>query len=255
MNNEKKYDVVKQDKWECPADTGVPLLTMPNVPKPLHGLPPRVIMGKSTWDHVRKRCYFEAGYKCEICGCEPPKGQLHAHELYSYDWKAGTGKFERCIAICKQDHDFIHSGRLITMLKNNNILYPKEYVLGVVEKGFKLVYEYNTTHRNKKPLRVYSTFLNYLEVPSIHDEMEKLIDKYEIQFYEDPDEQAEWGDWKLLIGDVAHPTPYANYWEWKDAMNERSKFDTARIAGQSDPFSGGSFDVAKALLDSIRKKS
>lgn len=249
MNKEKTYDVIKQKKWVCPTGTGVPLITMPNVPKPLHGIPPRVIMGKSTWDHVRKKCYFDAGYKCEVCGCEPPKGQLHAHELYSYDYTTGTGTFERCIAICKKDHDFIHSGRLITLYKQGNLLYPKEYVLNVVEKGFKLVYDYNCTHRNKKPLRVYSTFLEYLKVPSLKDEMEALIDKYEIKFYDDqPSESLGWSDWKLMIGPNEYPTPYANEAEWKLAMMEKSKEDTARMVG--NPFKGESFDLVTAILNS-----
>ena len=244
----KHYDVVKQDGWVCPAGTGVPLITMPNVPKPLHGLPPRVIMGKTTWDHVRKKCYYDAGYKCEICGEEPPKGQLHAHELYSYDYLAGTGKFERCIAICKKDHDFIHSGRLITMLKNNNILYPREYVLSVVEKGFKLIHDYNCMHRNKKPLRAFSTFLEYLKVPSIHDDMVALIDKYDIQFYDMPSKVADWADWKLLIGEREYPTPYANMDEWKAAMEEKGKQDTARMA--DNPFKGKVYDIVDAILNS-----
>lgn len=244
----KRYDVVKVNQWVCPTGTGVPLITMPNVPKPLHGLPPRVIMGKSTWDHVRKKCYYDAGYKCEICGDEPPKGQLHAHELYSYDYKNGTGKFERCIAICKKDHDFIHSGRLITMLKNKNVLYPREYVLSVVEKGFKLIHDYNCLHRNEKPLRVYSTFLEYLKVPSIHDDMIRLFDKYDIRFYQHPDKGADWSDWKLLIGKREYPTPYANIDEWKEAMEEKSKQDTARMA--ENPFSGGVFDLVEAIFNS-----
>lgn len=251
MIKTKQYDVVKQDTWECPTGTGVPLITMPNVPKPLHGLPPRVIMGKTTWDHVRKRCYFDAGYKCEICGCEPPKGQLHAHELYSYDWKKGTGKFERCIAICKQDHDFIHSGRLITLYKQGNLLYPKDYVLGVVEKGFKLISEYNATHRNKAPLRVYSTFIEYLKVPDLAEDMERLINKYDIQFYQHPDESADWGEWKLVLGNKEYPTPYANIYEWKEAMMEQSKRDTMRQV--ENPFQGKGFDVLESILKNAKK--
>ena len=139
----KDYKVEKIKQWRCPEGTGAPLITMPNVPRPLHGLPPRKLMGDTTWNRVRKRCYYDAGYKCEICGEEPPKGQLHAHELYTYDFAEGTGTFERCIAVCKKCHDFIHSGRLVTMFKNGNMLYPKSYLLTVVEKGFKIISEYN----------------------------------------------------------------------------------------------------------------
>ena len=164
-----------REEWECPAGTGVPLITMPNVPRPLHGLPPRKIMGATAWDRMRKSCYFDAGYKCEICGVDPPKGQLHAHELYSYDWKEGTGKFERCIAICKKDHDFIHSGRLITLHKQGSPLYSKSYVLGVVEKGFKLIHDYNEAHPDNEPLKAYATFLEYLKAPDLAEEMSELI--------------------------------------------------------------------------------
>lgn len=249
MMNKNDYKVEKTETWKCPAGTGIPLITMPNVPRPLHGLPPRKIMGQANWDRMRKRCYYDAGYKCEICKCEPPKGQLHAHELYSYDWLEGTGKFERCIAICKQDHDFIHSGRLITMLKNGNPLYPKSYVLGVVEKGFKLISEYNATHRNKKPLKAYSTFLEYLKVPEIREDMEKLIKKYGIEFYEEPTHIAKWSDWRLLYGTKEYPTPYKDVAEWQTAMEQNAKQDTMRIAGETNPFKGGVYDRIDEILN------
>ncbi len=240
------YKVEKVKQWKCPGETGVPLITMPNVPRPLHGLPPRKLMGDSTWNHVRKRCYFEAGYKCEICGCEPPKGQLHAHELYTYDFIDGTGTFERCIAICKKDHDFIHSGRLITMYKNGNILYPKSYVLDVVEKGFKLISEYNAEHRNKKPLKAYATFLDYLKVPSLQQDMAKLIEKYNIEFYSEPKRIAKWENWRLVWCGKEYHTPYKDQGEWVEAMEKAGKNDTMRAV--KDPFKGGVFDEIDSIL-------
>lgn len=242
-----EYDVKKVTKWNCPAETGVPLLTMPNVPRPLHGLPPRKIMGATAWNRVRKRCYFNAGYKCEICGVDPPKGQLHSHELYSYDWLEGTGKFERCIAICKKDHDFIHSGRLITMYKNGNMLYPKSYVLDVVEKGFKLIHDYNVEHRNQKPLRAYCTFLEFLKVPELEQDMRRLIEKYEIKFYKEPKRFARWDKWRLVFGTKEYPTPYESQADWEEAMKIASKNDTVRAV--QNPFSGGVFDLMKEDLD------
>lgn len=219
------YKIERVEKWTCPEETGVPLITMPNVPRPLHRLNPRNIMGQSTWNHVRKRCYYNAHYKCEICGVDfaEIKPRYAAHELYSYDYMAGTGKFERCIAICAQCHNAIHSGRLITMYKNGNQLYPKQYVLKVVEHCFRLVSQYNAEHRNKKPLKLYATFLEYLKVPELHDDMVKLIDKYNIQFYMEPKRIAKWQDWKLIIGNKEHKTPYKDEGEWIAAMEEANK--------------------------------
>lgn len=75
-------DIKEVDKWVAPSkdDDPVKVLSMPNVPKPLHLRPPRSVLGQSTWDRMRKRCYYDAGYKCEACGAEPEKGKLHCLE-------------------------------------------------------------------------------------------------------------------------------------------------------------------------------
>ena len=77
----KEYKVEKRLKWECPEDGGVPLLTMPNLPKPMHGLNPRTIMGDAAWTRARKKAYYDAGYRSEISGVlSAGPGELHAHE-------------------------------------------------------------------------------------------------------------------------------------------------------------------------------
>lgn len=245
--NDEEIDKIKVTKWECPTETGIPLITMPNIPKPLHALPPRNIMGRTAWDRARKLCYFKANYKCEICGCEPPKGNLHAHELYTIDYLEGTSTFNRCIAICKQDHDFIHSGRLVTLFKEGNTLYPKSYVLKVVEKGFKLVSDYNKEHPGEEPLRVFDTFLDYLRVPELADEMAELIRKYDIKFYCSPRRPARWDKWRLVWRGKEYKTPYKNYEEWMAAMEEKRKTDTIRQI--SNPFSGGAYDELRKILE------
>ena len=60
--------------------------------------------------------------------------------------------------------------------------------------------------------------------------MEKLIKKYDMKFYTEVTDMVEWGDWKLLIGENEYPTPYQNEKDWEEAMKERSKNDTARMA-------------------------
>lgn len=243
----KDYKVEKIKQWTCPEGTGAPLITMPNVPRPLHGLPPRKLMGDTTWNRVRKRCYYDAGYKCEICGEEPPKGQLHAHELYTYDFAEGTGTFERCIAVCKKCHDFIHSGRLVTMFKNGNMLYPKSYLLTVVEKGFKIISEYNAEHRNMRPLKAYVTILDYLKVPELHDDIDALIKKYDILFYSEPNHIAKWEKWRLVWNGREYYTPYKSQTDWEEAMQKASKTDVMRAV--KDPFSEGIFGEIKKKLD------
>lgn len=247
------FDIEKVKQWQCPEGTGIPLITMPNVPRPLHGkgMQPRTIFGKSTWDFMRKSAYYNAGYKCEICGREPEKGDLHAHELFSYDYNKQTGKFERVVAICRTCHDGIHSGRLITMFKNKNPLYPKSYVLRVAENCFSLVHKYNLEHKDE-PLRVYGTYLEYVDVPELRDEMLALIKKYDIKFYEeDVPKNKRWKGWKVIVGKNTYNSPYKSQREWQEAMKEANAKDNMRNV--PDPFSGGVFDEISRIIDNNKQ--
>lgn len=245
----KKYPIEKRLKWECPEEGGAPLLTMPNIPKPLHAVAPRAIMGEQAWTKVRKRAYYDAGYRSEISRVlSAGPGGLHAHEVYDINYVTGICKFKRVCAITPQEHVyFIHSGRMLTLWKNGNPLYSTERVLAGIENGFKLIYEWNKAHPRRKKLKVYQTILEYLKYPELADKLEELIDKYEIEFWgEDVKHMCDWEDWKLMIGDKEYPTPYANYQAWEEAMKVKSAEDTQRQV--QNPFTGGVYDEINKLL-------
>lgn len=245
-------DIIEVDHWQCPEGTGVPLITMPNVPRALHGqgMQPRTIYGPSVWNFMRKKAYYNADYKCEICGCEPAKGQLHAHELFSYDYMQHEGRFERCVAICAKCHNAIHSGRLISMFKRNNPLYPKSYVLKVVEHCFKQIYEYNKTHDEE--LRVYATFVDYLREPELKEEMSELIKKFNIKFYtEKLSKRGRWKGWHVHVGNKTVMSPYKSQSDWERAMLEMQMRDTIRNV--ETPFKGEGFDAINEILKESKK--
>lgn len=239
-----KIKLIEQEEWKAPTGTGTFIITMPNVPRPLHGMPPRKIMGQTEWDKMRKRCYYNAGYKCEACGAEPERGGLDAHELYSINWIEGTSTFMRCVALCKKCHSFIHSGRLITLYKQGNPLYTREVLLNTVEHGFKLIYEHNKKYGDD--LKAYGTFLEYLKVPSITADILGLIKKYHMGFYCEPDHIAKWSDWRLVWKGKEYYTPYADEAAWEAAMVEYGKTDTKRQA--KNPFKGEAFDAINQIL-------
>lgn len=254
------FDVITVDEWECPAENGVPILTMPNVPHALHGkgLQPRTIYGTTVWNFMRKACYKNAGFKSEVSGVEPEKGKLESHELFSYDYIKQEGVFQRCIALSKEEHNFIHSGRMITMYKNGNIYYPKSYVLKVVENGFKLIHDYNVEHPDQEPLRVYDTYLEYLST-DLHDDMVDLIKKYDIKFYKAHiPRHKRWKGWHVIVGNKRYDTPYENMDDWKAAMDEAGKKDSDRILMdriKNNPFQGGAYDeMNKIIKSSIERK-
>lgn len=250
----KDFDVIKVNRWECPTDNGAPILTMPNIPKPLHGkgLQPRTIFGASTWNFMRKACYANADFKSEISGEVPPKGQLHAHELFSYNYEKQEGVFIRCIALTKREHDFIHSGRLITMFKRGVMYYPKTYVLDVVENGFKIIHEYNLEHPDDEPLRCYATILDYLECPELHDEIVELIEKYDIKFYEEHiKKNKRWKGWHVIVGKNRYDSPFEKQSDWEAAMEEREKTDTLRNA--NNPFDDDIYRQMREAMEKVKK--
>lgn len=250
-----QYDVKLITKWTPPeGDDLRPLIAMPNLPKPTHALAPRTLLGAGTWNHMRKACYAEADDTCEICGDKPESlRHRHAHEVYEIDYEKGEVKFVRAVCVCSLDHlGCIHTGRAITLFKQGNPLYPKEFLLEGAEKAFKTIYEYNKDHP-RADLRAYATFLDYLKSDELKGPMEELIEKYEVKFYmEDPKKVASWGDWKLIIGSEEYPTPYKDMEAWQKAMEERGKKDSARILQKSveEKFSG---EVYKELENIIKE--
>lgn len=252
----KDYDIKLVTKWSPPKDDDLrPLIAMPNIPKPLHSQAPRTLLGASTWNHMRSACYAKADNTCEICGDKPENlRNRHAHEVYEIDYKKGTAKFVRAFCVCALDHlGCIHTGRAITLYKQGNPLYPKEFLLEGAEKAFRTIQEYNKDHP-KADLRAYATYLDYLKCDDLRKEMEGLIEKYKIKFYqEDEKKMAKWEDWKLIIGEREYPTPYKSYKEWEEAMKKINENDSARKMQKNieEKFSGGVYDELNKILKTI----
>ena len=211
-------------------------------------------MGETEWNKVRKRAYYDAGYRSEISRelrAEP--GGLHAHEVYDINYVTGVCTFKKVCAITPLEHVyFIHSGRAITMWKNKNPLYSTEKLLRGVENGFKLIYEWNKSHPRSKKLKPYQTFLEYLKQEELREPMKELIKKYDIEFWgEDTKRMCDWEDWKLVIigkdgKKEEYPTPYKDYQAWEEAMALKAKEDNTRKI--DSPFKDGAYDEIEKIL-------
>lgn len=207
------------------ATTGAVLLTMPNIPLPLHRLNPRKVLGREAWGIMRKTCFKKAQYKCEVCGRHLTERSAQAHELYSYSYMTGTAIFVRCVCICDICHKGIHSGRSVTDYRKGII--TKEELLYIIENVFRIVSEYNNSHKNQKPLRVYESFLRCLKDQGLCREVQLLIDKYEIEFYrEEKNHFVRWGDWRLYFGNSAYKPIYATKAAWMAVEGVRNMAQT-----------------------------
>lgn len=235
------YDVIMLTKWSCSSETGVPLLAMPNVPRPLHGMAPRTILGSEKWNEMRLNAYLRAGYRCEICGkvfqknesCRLPDHSVH--ELFSYDYENGIGKFIRCVSLCQDCHDFIHSGRMLTLYKERNAFYPRERVLKIIEDRFKMISEYNACHSDE--IKLYFTFINYTKAnnPRIDfsSNVRSFIEKYNIEFYKEPRHIPKIEDWKMVIDEREYPTIYGDYKDWLQGTQSYGDSDFIRQAAKN----------------------
>jgi hypothetical protein len=63
------------------------------------------------WDILRRRCYAQATFKCEVCGGRGKKWPVEAHEVWDYNDTTHVQKLVRLIALCPQCHAVKHIGR------------------------------------------------------------------------------------------------------------------------------------------------
>ena len=118
------------------------ILTQPNIPKPLHGLAPRTIMGQEWWDTERQKAYASTDYHCVACGVPKSEAKkfhwLEAHEYWKFDYRKGTAEVISIEPLCHYCHNFIHSGRLAMIMGKEKSVEEAEDIL---EHGFKLLAE------------------------------------------------------------------------------------------------------------------
>lgn len=105
------------------------VLTHPNIPAPMHGLAPRVILGNKWWNETRRAAYQSTNYHCLACGVHKSKAKgrkyLDAHEAYLINYAVGRMEYAETIPLCQYCHNYIHSGRLAWLLSERKITQAK----------------------------------------------------------------------------------------------------------------------------------
>ena len=180
-------------------------LTHPNIPKPLHGVNPRTILGREWWDEKRQIAYAEHNYHCWACGIHKQDAKHHrwleAHESYDINYKTGEVRLIEIIALCHSCHNFIHSGRMKSLWEKKEMGTDK--CLDILLHGLSILSKHDL-----KPYWVAEYLWYYIN---------DVVDEYEIpkEAYKD-DGDASWSDWHLNIDGKKYYTPYKNIDEWKE---------------------------------------
>ena len=171
------------------------ILLCPNIPKPLHHVNPRTVLGSAWWDVVRRAAYESTDFHCVACGISRVSGErglLDAHEVYAIDYKRGRAVYVEAVPLCQKCHAYIHDGRLKALLDKHEITQAR--FAAVIQHGDRVL---------------AAAGLKRLT----HAERENIITDSIVV-----GDVAEWGQWRLVVNGVEYPPKFFTYEEWKEMM-------------------------------------
>jgi hypothetical protein len=82
----------------------------------------RQVLPREAWDRLRRQVYTACGYRCAICGT---RGQLHCHEVWSYDDAAHVQRLEGFQALCADCHHIKHLGHAGILASQGKLDYER----------------------------------------------------------------------------------------------------------------------------------
>lgn len=177
---------VKRPKWKPRPE----LLLCGNVPNPMHGRAPRVVLGSKWWEQTRQAAYRSTAFHCAACGVwkHQAKGRkwLEAHEVYEIDYLRGRMTYVETVPLCHYCHAYIHSGRLAAMLEE-----------GWISQGR------------------YAAIVRHGDLVLAEAGLEQPVP------YTGP--MAEWSDWRLVIDGVEYPPKHKNANAWRRAYDKKPR--------------------------------
>lgn len=177
------------------------LLTHPHIPKPLHGVAPRTVLGEVWWEKEKARARHAARSRCQACG--EFSGNLEAHETYGTDYKTGVAKYLKTVMLCHSCHNFIHSGRLEMIAGKEKTI---EEVKAILAHGFRILAAANRTEGRKlKAFPATCELADALQVKRHGVRASKL-----------PDSTVPWEAWRLEINNKRFAPVFPTYGAWEN---------------------------------------
>lgn len=135
--------MVKIIKYQQPKPkfTRPIILLHPNIPKPMHGMNPRTVMGQKWWDIEREKTAKHNNYCCWSCGVHRQDAKYHkwleCHESYKINYAKGIMKLEELVSLCHSCHNYIHNGRMEALVAKGKM--PQWKYNRIIEHGNKIV--------------------------------------------------------------------------------------------------------------------
>jgi hypothetical protein len=182
------------------------LLQHPNIPKPLHGMAPRVIKGQEWWDVTRQKAYASTNYHCLACGVHKTAAKYHqwleAHEDYTIDYKNGIMNVKEIIPLCHSCHNFIHCGRL--WMVNRKTKQGLLKILEVMNHGMTILRDNNLPMHYHAAMMCDHLGINY------------ECDVMTMEGIED----VAWDKWHLILDGQKYYSKFKDIIEWHQYYNK-----------------------------------
>jgi len=188
---------LSEEDLEIPEFEGTnpKLLLCPNIPKPMHGVNPRTVLGSKWWSKERKEAYKRTNYHCEACGVHKMRAKyrqwLEGHELYSINYRLGRMIYIRTTPLCHFCHNYIHDGRLEALLDKGKISHGK--FAQIIQHGDDVLKRANLKRPNKR------------------DRDRAIVDAIL------SGNIAEWKDWRMIVNGEEYPPIYVDHNHWRMA--------------------------------------
>jgi len=176
------------------------ILCHPHIPKPLHGVSPREIMGKKWWDNERQKVYASTNYHCAACGVHKSEAKKHkwleAHEFWHINYNTGICEITSIEPLCHYCHNFIHSGRLSVIIDKEK---TEKEVKEILEHGFKILSDNNL-----------------LCFPfTMHLGISLGCNTYNAKTYILRGKNISWDKWKLIWNGIEYKSKFNSQEEWR----------------------------------------
>lgn len=191
------------------------ILQHSNIPKPLHGMAPREILGKAWWDKTRKAVYAKQDFKCIACGVHKMDAKYHnhieAHEYYDMDYAKGCMEIKEIVGLCHSCHAYIHSGRTNMMMQSGKI--GQQRALGIMRHGFKVLKKAGLEPWHGH-CQTYLNMLDFLGLPidkSLISTTKRLTREQDVGKI-----QQNWSKWHLIIDGERHYGKFKSMQEWEN---------------------------------------
>lgn len=165
------------------------------LPRPLHGMAPRLVFGKEWWDEKRTKAAQKNRFCCWACGVHKEKAEEHTwlegHEVYDIDFKKGRAVFIEVVSLCHYCHCFIHLGRLQNEVQRGFSPYSK--VLAVEGHGLDTLAKHKVIPKQKARLNKEQALRNFARDISM----------------------VPWARWRLVIDNVEYVPELKSQDAWR----------------------------------------